>query len=146
MSTFPSLPKISATPIVTATCILALLHFGRDVLEPLALALILSLVVGPLVLFLRRIGLGQTASALVSVILCAVCLVGVSVILAAQVVTLTVDLPQYRAAIRLIAVTGYGQASDRARALASGFDAHLKKPVGIDDVLAAIGTHARQAP
>ncbi|HEY3731086.1 MAG TPA: ATP-binding protein [Steroidobacteraceae bacterium] len=33
------------------------------------------------------------------------------------------------AQIRLIALTGYGQASDRARAQAAGFDAHLMKPV-----------------
>ena len=99
MSTLPSLPKLSASPIVTATCILALLHFGREVLEPLALALILSLVVGPLILSLRRTGLGHAAATLVSVALCAVCLVGVSVILAAQLVALTVDLPRYRAAI-----------------------------------------------
>lgn len=31
--------------------------------------------------------------------------------------------------VRLIAVTGYGQAEDRARALEAGFDAHLVKPV-----------------
>jgi len=31
--------------------------------------------------------------------------------------------------IRLIAVTGYGQPTDRERALAAGFDAHLLKPV-----------------
>jgi CheY-like chemotaxis protein len=31
--------------------------------------------------------------------------------------------------IRLIAVTGYGQPEDRARALAAGFDRHLVKPV-----------------
>jgi two-component system, sensor histidine kinase len=31
--------------------------------------------------------------------------------------------------IRLIAVTGYGQAEDRQRALDAGFDAHLVKPV-----------------
>jgi two-component system, sensor histidine kinase len=30
---------------------------------------------------------------------------------------------------RLIAMTGYGQAEDRRRALAAGFDAHLVKPV-----------------
>jgi CheY-like chemotaxis protein len=29
----------------------------------------------------------------------------------------------------LVAVTGYGQASDRERALAAGFDVHLTKPV-----------------
>ena len=31
--------------------------------------------------------------------------------------------------IRLIAVTGYGQANDRARSRAAGFDAHMIKPV-----------------
>jgi len=31
--------------------------------------------------------------------------------------------------VRLIAVTGYGQATDRARALESGFDMHVLKPV-----------------
>jgi signal transduction histidine kinase/response regulator RpfG family c-di-GMP phosphodiesterase len=33
--------------------------------------------------------------------------------------------------VRLIALTGYGLAEDRARALAAGFDAHLVKPVDL---------------
>jgi CheY-like chemotaxis protein len=32
-------------------------------------------------------------------------------------------------ALRLVAITGYGQKEDRERALASGFDDHLVKPV-----------------
>jgi CheY-like chemotaxis protein len=32
----------------------------------------------------------------------------------------------------IIALTGYGQAEDRERALAAGFDAHLVKPVDLD--------------
>jgi PAS domain S-box-containing protein len=36
--------------------------------------------------------------------------------------------PETRA-IRLVAVTGYGQAEDRRRALAAGFDLHVTKPV-----------------
>jgi len=36
--------------------------------------------------------------------------------------------PETRA-IRLVAVTGYGQAEDRERALAAGFDFHVRKPV-----------------
>jgi CheY-like chemotaxis protein len=32
----------------------------------------------------------------------------------------------------LVAITGYGQESDRAEAIASGFDRHLTKPVGVD--------------
>ena len=34
--------------------------------------------------------------------------------------------------VRLIALTGYGQASDRERVLAAGFDAHLLKPIAAD--------------
>ena len=40
------------------------------------------------------------------------------------------DNPETRA-IRLVAVTGYGQAEDRQRALAAGFDLHVTKPVDV---------------
>ena len=33
--------------------------------------------------------------------------------------------------VRLIAVTGYGQSSDRKRSLEAGFDHHLVKPIGL---------------
>ncbi|HVZ75921.1 MAG TPA: ATP-binding protein [Candidatus Paceibacterota bacterium] len=38
----------------------------------------------------------------------------------------------------LIALTGYGQQEDKQRALEAGFDAHLTKPVGIDELVVAI--------
>jgi len=41
---------------------------------------------------------------------------------------LRLELP----ATRMVAVTGYGQASDRTRSRAAGFDAHLVKPVSFD--------------
>ena len=41
------------------------------------------------------------------------------------------ELPGQRA-IKLIAITGYGQESDRERSRAAGFDAHLVKPVDMD--------------
>jgi len=37
--------------------------------------------------------------------------------------------------LRLIAVTGYGQESDRARSRESGFDHHLVKPIELDELL-----------
>jgi signal transduction histidine kinase len=37
-------------------------------------------------------------------------------------------------ALRLIALTGYGQSTDRARALAAGFDEHLTKPVDVQQL------------
>jgi len=46
--------------------------------------------------------------------------------------------------MRLIALTGYGQPSDRARSRQAGFDEHLVKPVRIDQLLAAL--RRRSAP
>jgi CheY-like chemotaxis protein len=39
---------------------------------------------------------------------------------------------------RLIAMTGYGQASDRAHAFEAGFDAHIVKPASADKILRAL--------
>ena len=47
------------------------------------------------------------------------------------------------AGLRLIAVTGYGQETDRARSRAAGFDAHLAKPVSVDQLVTLI---ERDAP
>jgi CheY-like chemotaxis protein len=41
-------------------------------------------------------------------------------------------------AMRLVAITGYGQAEDRRRALQAGFDAHLTKPVSPERLAAAM--------
>jgi signal transduction histidine kinase/ActR/RegA family two-component response regulator len=41
---------------------------------------------------------------------------------------------------RLIALTGYGQAEDVRHALDAGFEAHLTKPVNLDELLALLGT------
>jgi signal transduction histidine kinase/CheY-like chemotaxis protein len=47
------------------------------------------------------------------------------------------ELPEL-GAVRLIAVTGYGQDSDRQRSRAAGFDAHLLKPIQISELYDAI--------
>ena len=47
------------------------------------------------------------------------------------------------AGARLIALTGYGQASDHDAALAAGFDAHCAKPVTISGLLAVIDRTVR---
>jgi signal transduction histidine kinase/CheY-like chemotaxis protein len=45
-----------------------------------------------------------------------------------------------RDALRLIALTGNGQSSDRERSRAAGFDVHLVKPVNLDELLTALHT------
>jgi signal transduction histidine kinase len=50
--------------------------------------------------------------------------------------TIRSQLPDHRP--RLIAMTGYGQASDRAAAFEAGFDAHIVKPASADKILRAL--------
>lgn len=54
------------------------------------------------------------------------------------------DRPDLRS-IRLIALTGYGQPSDRERASKAGFDFHLVKPVDIDRLAALLEAAPRRA-
>ena len=100
MNVLPPSLRLSANTVVGATCLIALLHFGREVLEPLALALILSLVLAPLVRSMTRVGLARMPAVLLSVALVATFVAGVGAVLATQLVTITRDLPQYRSAIR----------------------------------------------
>ncbi len=46
------------------------------------------------------------------------------------------DLPTGK--LRLIAMTGYGQAADKATAIDAGFDAHIVKPASADKIMRAI--------
>jgi signal transduction histidine kinase len=50
--------------------------------------------------------------------------------------TLRRDMTDHR--VRLIAMTGYGQATDRASALQAGFDAHIVKPASADKIMRAL--------
>ena len=47
--------------------------------------------------------------------------------------------------LRLIAMTGYGQASDRESAFAAGFDAHIVKPASAEKILSALYAPAEDA-
>ncbi len=49
------------------------------------------------------------------------------------------------AAMRLVALTGYGQAEDKARAAGAGFDEHLVKPVDLRTLQQALARVPRQA-
>ena len=49
------------------------------------------------------------------------------------------ELRQRHATIKLVAITGYGQPSDREASRRAGFAAHLVKPVGLSELLEVIG-------
>jgi two-component system, chemotaxis family, CheB/CheR fusion protein len=45
--------------------------------------------------------------------------------------------------VLLVALTGYGRDEDKERSRVAGFDLHLTKPIGIDDLTAVLGDPAR---
>src|ERR1700679_2794735 len=105
-----ALPVTSASrdrgiTIVASATVLALLYFGREVLVPITLALILSLLVAPLIRGLRRIGLGHTPSVLIAVLALVMFMVGLTTVIGSQVVHLARSLPQYEATINAKAKT-----------------------------------------
>ncbi len=104
-------PRLSSSSIVCLTCVLALLYCARDVLQPIALASILSLIVAPLVRRLGRLGLGRAPTMLAALLLVSACVAATGAILASQLASVTAELPQYRAAIRHKADTLRGLAA-----------------------------------
>jgi predicted PurR-regulated permease PerM len=88
-----------ALGIIATATLLALLYFARDVLVPITLAVILSLLMAPLVRVLRRIGLGQTLSVLAAVLVFAFSFAAVAGVIGSQVVHMAQSLPRYERTI-----------------------------------------------
>ncbi|MGJ7486585.1 AI-2E family transporter [Variovorax sp. LT2P21] len=99
MDKLSSRERLGIGTVLPATCLLLLLHFGQDVLRPIAIAAVLSLVLAPLARQFARTGMGRTVATLVSVLLVAMGVVCMSAVLAIQLVDVGAGLPQYRAAI-----------------------------------------------
>ena len=86
--------------IITAGIILALLYLARSVLIPLALAIMLSLLVAPLIRALRRLRIGKTSSVLIAVAALTVLCVGVTAALGTQILHIAESLPQYESNVQ----------------------------------------------
>jgi predicted PurR-regulated permease PerM len=89
-----------ASGVLAFAMILALLYFGRDVLIPFTLALVLSLLLAPLVRALKRVGLGQAPAVLAAVLVLALAVSATAVVLGTQVLRMAASLPQYQETIQ----------------------------------------------
>lgn len=102
--------------LVLATVVL---YFGSDILIPFALAILLSFILGPLVIRLRRWGLSRVLAVLPVVGLAFALIGGFAILVGSQLAQLTSELPTYQenieAKIRSLpsATSGGGGAMDR---------------------------------
>ena len=85
--------------VIIVSAIVAGLYFGRDVLVPIALAVLLSFVLAPVVFALGRLRLGKVVSVLATVIVAFALLAGLGTVIGKQLSQLADNLPQYQIVI-----------------------------------------------
>ena len=118
-----------AVGIIATAAVLALLYFARDVLVPITLAFILSLLIAPMVRALRRIGLGQTLSVLTTVVVLASFFVAVAGVIGSQLVRMSSSLPRYERTLEHKLTTLNNVTLRRVNALTAQADKALNKNV-----------------
>jgi predicted PurR-regulated permease PerM len=84
---------------VVAIAVVAALYYGREVLIPITLAVLLSFVLSPLVELLRRAWLGRILSVIVAVILALGIILALGTAIGTQVAQLAQNIPQYQTTI-----------------------------------------------
>jgi predicted PurR-regulated permease PerM len=81
--------------IVAGGVIIAGVYFGRVILEPFALAVLLSLMLAPAVRELRRLRIGRVASVLVTVLFAFIAIFGFVSAVGDEMISLAQNLPKY---------------------------------------------------
>src|SRR5882757_4863429 len=87
-------PKFMVTMISGVS--VAGLYFGRPILLPLALAVLISFALAPLVGLLKRLRLGNVIPVLISVLLAVVIMSSLAAFMGSQLASLAADLPRYQ--------------------------------------------------
>ena len=95
----------SLSVLNTGAVVVAALYFGRELLEPIVLAVLLAFVLAPLVSVLHRarlgrVGLGQTLPVFIAVLLAFAVIGGIGMVVGRQVSTLAAGLPAYQSTIQ----------------------------------------------
>jgi predicted PurR-regulated permease PerM len=91
----PAAAPQAAHAMTLFVMIVATLYFGKEVLMPVTLALLLAFVLAPMVNLLRRVHLGRVPSVLLGVTLGLCVILAIGGVIGSQIAQLTTDIPQY---------------------------------------------------
>jgi predicted PurR-regulated permease PerM len=92
----PKKPYDAVAMLLVFAIVVAGLSFAREVLIPLALAVLTSFALGPLVSLLRRARFGRILSVIVTVLLAFLLILGIGALFTSQLTDLAGDLPRYQ--------------------------------------------------
>ena len=107
--------------LAVAVVVIAALYFGKDVLIPITLAILLSFVLAPLVDRLRDWHLPRVPSVLLAVLLALGVILGLGSVIGFQVATLAGDIPRYQTTIQEKVDTVRGAGLARLNAMFRSF-------------------------
>ena len=121
--------------------IVAILYFGREVLVPITLALLLAFLLSPLVARLRRFHLGHVPSVLIALLLALSIVLAMGAVIGSQVAQLSENVPQYVVTIetKVATVRKYtvGRLADMADRVGSQRAKNAALPGFVEDAPAA---------
>jgi predicted PurR-regulated permease PerM len=128
-------PGLSATNILVAAAIVACLYFGREVLLPIALAVLMSFVLAPLVRLLQRLRLPRIPAVFMVVLIAFGVVFSIGGLMVAQVNQLAADLPRYQSTLSekvqaLKGVTAGGGTLEQASEVLRNLRKELDRPRG----------------
>jgi predicted PurR-regulated permease PerM len=92
----PSSGIFGVLTLLTVGLVVAFLYFARDVIVPIALAILLSFLLAPAVRFLRRWHLGRVAAVSLTVLIAFLAMVGFTAVVVQEISSLAEQLPEYR--------------------------------------------------
>jgi predicted PurR-regulated permease PerM len=91
-----AVPEASAMSILVGIAVVAALYFGREVLVPLALAVLLSFVLSPLVRLLQGCYFPRSLAVIAVALVAFAAIFGLGALMVSQINELAKDLPHYQ--------------------------------------------------
>ena len=110
-----------ASGLIVATLIIVFLYVGREILEPLVIAVLIGFILAPLIRRLRNLGLWRVPSVILAVLFATAVIGALGSTIVMQVAQLADDLPKYETNLRAkIRAFGGGALTSSALERASG--------------------------
>jgi len=127
----PGQGLVNGLIIFVAIC--AILYAGSEILIPVALAILLSILLAPVVTGLQRLRLPKTLAAIMTVIMAALVVAVMTGFVASAVTNLAADLPSYQSSLRekahnLKSMTTGGGTLERAAGVLESLRKELERP------------------
>jgi predicted PurR-regulated permease PerM len=146
-NTVPQAPAPDASRIVTLFVMtVVILYFGREVLVPVTLALLLAFVLAPLVGLLRRWRFGKVPSVLLGVFVALGIIVALGGVIGSQIAELTTDLPKYAATVETKIAHVRSYTVDRLTHFADSIGSHRTQPAAAAGAPQAPGSKPASPP